>query len=94
MLDFDASDVFVFVGIDSQPTSSTFQEFTWHNGLHGYQELQPGELGFVPNATGSGGALFARVDSDSTIDYEVNVIFSGSVTFHATSVQQESMFLV
>jgi serralysin len=94
VLDFDPSDVFMFVGIDAQPNSSRLQQFIWHNELHDYQELQPGEFGFVLNATGSGGTLFARVDGDLTIDFEVDVTFLGPVTFNATSVQQASVFLV
>jgi serralysin len=92
ILDFDGSDGFMFAGIDAQPTSSKVQEFTWHEGLHNYQELQTGEFGFVPNATG--GTLFARTDSDSIIDFQVDVTFSGPVTFTASSVHQESVFLV
>jgi len=92
ILDFDGSDGFMFVGIDAQPTSSKVQEFTWHEGLHNYQELQTGEFGFVLNATG--GTLFARTDSDSIIDFHVDVTFSGPVTFTASSVHQESVFLV
>jgi hypothetical protein len=94
VVDFDPSDVFVFVGMDAQPNSSQLQEFTWHDELHDYQELQPGEFGFVLNAKGSGGTLFARVDGDLTIDFEVDVTFLGPVTFSATSVQQGSVFLV
>jgi serralysin len=94
VVDFDPSDVFVFVGMDAQPNSSQLQEFKWHDELHDYQELQPGEFGFVLNAKGSGGTLFARVDGDLTIDFEVDVTFLGPVTFSATSVQQGSVFLV
>src|SRR4051812_22059398 len=92
VVDFDASDAFVFVGIDAQPTSSKVQQFTWHDGLHDYQELQTGEFGFVSNATG--GTLFARTNSDSIVDFQVGVTFSGPVTFTASSVDQESVFLV
>ena len=93
IVDFDSLDIIVFVRFDANPQRSNIQPFTWEEGITAYSDLQPGEFGFVPSLS-AGGILFARLDADETVDFQVNVTFSGPVDFTSGHVLQDTMFFV
>jgi Ca2+-binding RTX toxin-like protein len=93
VLDFDQFDFIDIEAVDANPGAAGDQDFTWHTEIAGYGSLAAGEVGFVENADDRGGVLYARVDTDDTVDFQVTVLFAGSVAFAQGSIYQEAMLV-
>jgi serralysin len=91
VLDFDQFDFIDIEMIDADPGRAGNQDFAWHDGVSGYQNLAVGEVGFVENPDHTGGTLFARLDADATVDFQVTLTFAGEVTLDQASIYQDAL---
>jgi len=90
ILDLDHFDFIDMGKVDANRNRTGNQDFTWHDGLTGYNDLAIGEIGFVENADHSGGLLLAKVAVDAVVDFEVHISFAEPLAFGSAFIHQDA----